>query len=429
MAEAVLRDSVALRTAEAVSPGAPADSISDSLVNTPTSSQPVSHLRYLEGLRGLAAIVVTLQHIFYHTAGGAALSGWQANVAAVLSWLFPGRAAVSVFIVLSGYLLMRPVMRQGTGQIPDGTGSYLRRRGRRILPPYYAALTISIALMAAIPLLRQPISNEWADAVRPGTPLGTKNILAHLLLVHNLSYKWASRIDPPMWTIATEWQIYFLFPLILLPVWRRLGSGGSIVVGLALGLGLFFVTGRGHAAAPWFLGLFAFGNAAAAREARGKFTVRERRIFGWLAAICFAIYAVITFQCAFGMLRCLTVEGLNGLWPYNWEFDLLTGIAAASFLVFAAASKASGQPHRLVKWLSSRWLVRTGVASYTLYLIHDPILAVVKLGLNRVALGPWEQFAAMLFLGGSIVGVATYFFHIVFERPFMNAARVRGAEG
>jgi peptidoglycan/LPS O-acetylase OafA/YrhL len=389
------------------------------------------HLRYLEGLRGLAAIVVTLQHVYFHTLWGMNLTGWQANLATALGWLFPGRAAVAVFIVLSGYLLMRPVVREGTGQIPGGTWSYIRRRARRILPPYYASLVFSIALILLIPLLRGPVSPEWADA-GPAfggnyPALGVGDISAHLLLVHNLSWRTASKIDPPMWTIATEWQIYFLFPLILLPVWRRFGSAGSIAVGLGLGLGFYFLTGKGHAAAPWLLGLFAMGAAAAAARPRNS-DHRSIRLIAWLAGILMAIFAVITFESAFGMLRCLTVEGLPGLWPYLWAFDILVGAATACFLVFAAASKTADRPHSLVRWLSSRWLVHVGVASYSLYLIHDPILAVLKLGLDRLQMGPWTQFTAMLTVGGVIVALATWLFHIVFERPFMTAARVRAAE-
>jgi peptidoglycan/LPS O-acetylase OafA/YrhL len=369
----------------------------------------------------LAAIIVTLQHVYFHTLWGAHLTGWQATLSTALCWLFPGRAAVAVFIVLSGYLLMRPVVREGTGQIPGGTWAYLRRRARRILPPYYAALAFSIALILAVPSLRTPVSPEWADAL---PPFGFKNLAAHLLLLHNLSWYWASKIDPPLWTIATEWQIYFLFPLILLPAWRRFGNAGSVAIGLTLGLGVYLLTGKGHAAAPWFLGLFALGAAAASAHSRPS-TDPSVRLFGWLAAILQTIFAIITLECAFGMLRFLTVDGLPGLWPDYWAFDLLMGLSSACFLLFAAASQ---QSNWLVKMLSSRFFVRVGVASFSLYLIHDPILAALKVPLDRIHFGPWRQFITMILAGGVIVAVATYLFHIVFERPFMTAARVRSAE-
>ncbi|HEY1923547.1 MAG TPA: acyltransferase [Tepidisphaeraceae bacterium] len=421
-----------------ISPGEPFDpigpvsSLNLQSIELQPQPKPSRHLKYLEGLRGLAAIVVTLQHIYFHTLWGTNFTGWQANLVVALGWLFPGRAAVAVFIVLSGYLLMRPVVREGTGKIPGGTWSYIRRRAKRILPPYYASLIISIALILLIPLLRGPVSPEWVDAgpafSGKNPALGATDLTAHLLLVHNLSWHWASKIDPPMWTIATEWQIYFLFPLILLPVWRRFGSAGSIAVGLGLGVGFYLITGKGHAAAPWLLGLFAMGAAAAATRA-ADLPKRQLKSIALLSAILLAIFTVITFESAFGMLRFLTVDGLPGLWPYLWAFDIIVGAATACFLVFAAASKISDKPHTIVRWLSARWLVHVGVASYSLYLIHDPILAIVKLALDRMHLGPWTQFTTMLTLGGIIVAIATWLFHILFERPFMTAARVHAVEG
>ncbi|MGD0462771.1 MAG: acyltransferase [Tepidisphaeraceae bacterium] len=431
-----INDSLAFRanaaepTVRPVEPTGPTSPIGAQSIEFQDRPKPAQNLKYLEGLRGLAAIVVTLQHVYFHTLWGTNLTGWQAKFVIVLGWLFPGRSAVALFIVLSGYLLMRPVVREGAGQIPGGTWAYIRRRAKRILPPYYASLAFSIALILLIPPLRGPLSPEWVDAGpafgNKNPALGAQDLAAHLLLVHNLSWNWASKIDPPMWTIATEWQIYFLFPLILLPVWRRLGSAGCIAVGLGIGLGFYFLTGKGHAAAPWLLGLFAMGAAAAAPPR--DLPHRSAQMIGWLAAILLAISTVITFECAFGMLRFLTVDGIPGLWPYLWAFDIIVGASSACFLVFAAASKASDQPHFLVRWLSSRWLVHVGVASYSLYLIHDPILAVLKLGLDRMQLGPWTQFGAMLTVGGMIVGVATWLFHIIFERPFMTAARVRASE-
>lgn len=400
-------------------------------ISAPPAFSVSWHLKYLEGLRGLAAILVTLQHIYYHTLWGAKLTGWQQNLSTFLGWLFPGRASVAVFIVLSGYLLMRPVVRAGTAQIPGGTLAYIRRRARRILPPYYAALLLTILMIIVIHPLQGAVSPEWIDAGPAfgahDSSLGFNDIAAHLLLVHNLSWKWASKIDPPMWTIATEWQIYFLFPLILLPVWRRLGNVGSIGIGLALGLGLFLLTGKGHAAAPWFLGLFAMGAAVASCQFGNESTPAPRG-FGRLAAILLAIYAVITFECAFGFLRFLSVEGLFGLWPYNWFFDLLIGTAAACFLISASAQIKADRRGKIVRFLSSYWLVHIGLVSYSLYLIHDPILATMKLVLDALHLRPWPQFLAMLTIGSAIVGAATYVFHIIFERPFMRPARVQNAE-
>jgi peptidoglycan/LPS O-acetylase OafA/YrhL len=167
---------------------------------------------------------------------------------------------------------------------------------------------------------------------------------------------------------------------------------------------------------------------AVAATAGKTASASARRAVAALALIAFAIYAVVTFEAAFNMLRFLSVEGIFGLWPYYWLFDVLIGIVAALFLWLAGTSIAAGRPGILVRALSSRLLLRLGVASYSLYLIHDPVLAVVKIPLDRLHFGPWQQFASMLLFGGTAVGLATWIFHLLCERPFMPAARVAAVQ-
>src|SRR4051812_10624228 len=90
---------------------------------------------FLDGLRGLAALYVVLHHASQDVPAPM-LRGWAAAARFLLRH---GHFAVAVFIVLSGYCLMRPVARDASRQIRGGTLAYLRRRAWRILPPYYAA--------------------------------------------------------------------------------------------------------------------------------------------------------------------------------------------------------------------------------------------------------------------------------------------------
>src|SRR5581483_6838354 len=138
-----------------------------------------------------------------------------------------------------------------------GILQYLRRRATRILPPYYAALVISLLLIA----LRQALIPEDPSQ---SNDFRLDVLLTHLFVVHNWSEISIHAIDPPMWSVATEWQIYFLFPLFLLPIWRRFGTLASIAAGFALGFAPhFLLNGYLDASFPWFVGLFALGMAAA----------------------------------------------------------------------------------------------------------------------------------------------------------------------
>src|SRR5437016_5916610 len=122
-------------------------------------------LDFLDGLRGLAALYVVLSHVYSEITwnGGAAhLSHTLLHLLKPLSY---GRYAVDVFIVLSGYCLMLPVARSADGKLRGGAGEYLKRRARRILPPYYAALALTLALAALVPWLRQGTGEYWDQSL------------------------------------------------------------------------------------------------------------------------------------------------------------------------------------------------------------------------------------------------------------------------
>src|SRR3954451_8561058 len=190
------------------------------------------HFKYLDGLRGIAALFVVLYHLWQFVITRPDLGqppGWFK----VLSVLKLGPFAVSVFIVLSGYCLMLPIARLEQPALAGGLAQFIQRRARRILPAYYAALAASIGLMIAAPGLRAPTGSQWDIALPALTPA---SILTHITLTHNLFEKWQWTINPPLWSAALEWQIYFVFALALLAIWRR---GGPIAaLGAAYGLGL-----------------------------------------------------------------------------------------------------------------------------------------------------------------------------------------------
>ena len=132
------------------------------------------HLKYLDGLRAVAAVWVVLAHALAQVDPDfGTLGTWRAGgVIAVFSY---GRFAVDLFIVLSGFCLMLPVVRRD-GVMRYGSLEFLRRRGWRILPPYYLALIFSLALIWLA--VGSKTGTHW-DISLPVTP---KSILTHLLL-------------------------------------------------------------------------------------------------------------------------------------------------------------------------------------------------------------------------------------------------------
>jgi peptidoglycan/LPS O-acetylase OafA/YrhL len=114
-----------------------------------------------------------------------------------------GHYSVAVFIVLSGFCLALPVALSPDRQLRGGFGRYIRRRALRILPPYFAALFLFIALIAVTPLLQTPAGTAWDSKI----PMTKGAVLSHVALIHNVIPGLNYRIDGPMWSVATEWQI------------------------------------------------------------------------------------------------------------------------------------------------------------------------------------------------------------------------------
>ncbi len=396
--------------------------------STPAAPPPRLRLDYLDGLRGLAALYVVLHHAYYGLTAEASL---PPLVARLTYWLYLGRSAVDIFIVLSGYCLMLPIVRSQEGRLQGGALGFLQRRARRILPPFYAAMGVTLLLIALVPALHDLSHPQalWSEALPAFTP-GV--IVSHLLLVHNFDPRWHSKIDYPMWSVATEWQIYFLFPLLLLPLWRRFGSviaaSAAFLIGL-VPLILFF--NRFSGVSPQFLGLFALGMAAADLNFSSKtplFLCRERLSWGWMAVLLVAGLVLVSLW--------------HTPWPLSLAFkDVLVGAATACLLVFCTryltrhhetAVARSPATRRDAPWvlrlLESRPAVALGVYSYSLYLIHAPVLAACQYFLRPLPLPPTLALVLMLGAGVPLALLFSYLFHLAFERPFLSRSLGKALE-
>jgi peptidoglycan/LPS O-acetylase OafA/YrhL len=365
-------------------------------------------LAFLDGLRGLAALYVVLFHAMVEAhASGRSIS---APAVAAFAALRHGHYAVDVFIVLSGYCLMRPVARDPNGRLAGGFARYLGRRARRIIPPYYAALGLCWALAATVPALGRRGGGPWDLALPTG---GAGVVASHLLLVQNWGPGWIYRIDPPAWTVATEWQIYLLFPALIA---LRGRAGSAATVAIAFGFG-WVIAGLGPAVAnpamvrlcPWLLGLFALGMAAAT-DGDGQGPVR--RPLGWIVA------AVV----ALGVPLWLDAPNRDVMLA-----DPIVGALAALLIARLARRSARGESTPLLRVLSSPAVARLGSISYSLYLIHFPLLALAGSLLRSRGVAPGAQLAAMLGLAAPGCVAAAWLFAAAFERPSLARRTVRAA--
>jgi peptidoglycan/LPS O-acetylase OafA/YrhL len=328
----------------------------------------------LDGLRGFASLYVVLFHFTVWVP--ATLPPTLARLQRPFAF---GHVAVSIFIVLSGFSLMLPVASSAAGALRGGTRRYLARRARRILPPYYVALILAVVVTLTLG--------------ESSTPQLALSLLTHATLVHNLFRPFAFDWNMAHWTVAVEWQIYFLFPLLLLPAWRLGGAALTLAVALvisALPLALLPEAYNLSWACPWYVGLFAMGMVAAVSSERGCRESRRRllRIGG--------VALVLLYICSWMLLRDVWT---TNSWM-NFAKDVVAGAAVAILLLELTLNVRTEKRGRFVgRILESRPAVALGQVSYSLYLVHCSILTMCLAILQRVGWSPTMGFAFRVLVG------------------------------
>jgi peptidoglycan/LPS O-acetylase OafA/YrhL len=219
-------------------------------------------LEFIDGLRAVSALLVVAHHAFLFTGHTGDAEAAMPAAGKLFEHL---NEAVPVFIVLSAFVLLPRGMN-----LKGKLGRYIYRRSRRILPPYYAALAVFALLIAVVPALHQQHGTAWDDKI----PVTATSTMAHVFMVHNLSLSTAYTFDGPMWSVATEYQIYFLLPLVLLPLWRRFNRWVMLAATVAFALAIPVAAPALNQAHLWFVALFAFGLVA-------RSLVNERTIPRW----------------------------------------------------------------------------------------------------------------------------------------------------
>lgn len=362
---------------------------------------PRLHLTHVEGLRALAALVVYVNHA-YAQSWNPMQDQFPTGPLSLFTYsLVAGHFAVSVFIAISGFCLALPVIDNG-GMLRGGTKDFFKRRARRILPPYYAALFLSLGLIWTI------IGEETGSLWDVPIVVDWKAIVAHLLLVQDLFR--TGRINYVFWSIAVEWQIYFLFPLLLIAA-RKWGLLRITLVALLVSFAVSFASKgtRLERAFPHYVGLFAMGVVAAyIVRSRAPIFEKLRSLSIWSAVAGTSLVAVAVAVAYFG-----------------WEtthhniapFDLGSGLFACSLLVATSLNETS-LSRRLLDW---RPLVVLGTFSYSFYLVHAPLLQVIwQYLLQPLGIGYEFTFLFLMSGGLGLVLAATYGFFVLFERPFLG---------
>jgi peptidoglycan/LPS O-acetylase OafA/YrhL len=363
-------------------------------------------------MRALAALLVFLNHA-YAQAYDPVKEQHATGIFAPLEYVMVvGHLSVTIFIVISGFCLALPVLA-ASGELPGGALAFMKKRARRILPPYYGAVALCLALIWTI--IGSKTGTVWDFPIQVKEPQFTKvALISHLLLVQDVVA--TSKINYVFWSIAVEWHLYFFFPLI---VWayKKLGPNVTVIAAFVLGYALRLAVDdtRLERACPHYLGLFVLGMFAAdvTYGPRGRNTaIRDRFPWGWLAGAAVVCLAAL-----------IASWGIDLSKERYFLLDLPAAAIALSGLVLSSRSEKETL-HRLFVW---RPLAFVGMISYSLYLIHAPLLQIgYKFVLYPLGASPTVQFVFFMSAGLVFVLGASYLFFRVFERPFITAPNQRG---
>jgi len=382
---------------------------------------------HLDGIRGVAALYVAAFHCYQmQLFVSPNMDPSRALLFKVFKPLCMGHYAVTVFIVLSGFCLMLPVARAGGSYVlKDGWYGYMRRRARRILPPFYVAVVLTLALFPISKYLWERLAVERGAEVQSALGGAESAVLwpkalFHLLLCNNgvpISNETLVKFsnNTPLWSVATEWQIYFLFPAILLPILARFGAWASVSACVGIGM-LFSVAfdGRYRIACPWMFGVFAIGALGALISCGADPIFRSLR-----ARVSWGLV---------GSISCLTFVAIGvaklGMYRENPVItDTLLGLAIMSCLIGMSCVSAD-EGSRVGKWcvnvLSSRSLAIFGGLSYSLYLIHYPLIVLFQAWFLRICSSLIAVDILMLFPAMVVIVGIAYVFSIAFERPLLR---------
>lgn len=308
-------------------------------------------MRYssLDGLRGLAAAVVVIHHCFLVSPDlSLAVAGFDTATLEPWVWwgtftplhlLWAGTEAVYVFFILSGFVLMLPFV----GDKQPTWRAYYAKRFVRIYIPVWASLVIALLLSWIVPRTGSPELSAWL-LIHDESP----NVLFDGVLVGG-----AGSLNSPLWSLQWEMLFSITLPLYVILALRIRTAWLPCLLTLFSLIAVGTVT---YMPAIVYMSMFGIGVLLAVRrdalERFGRSLSRVR----WI-----------------GLIACSML-----LLSSRWLFPQLStvicmaciGGALLVFAFIACPPAVRAGNHRILQWLGTR--------SFSLYLVHEPI--VVSIG-------------------------------------------------
>ncbi len=335
------------RRAQRPAAGLDSDSVTDGSPGGARS--PVAHVPALDGLRGVAVLLVVGLHV-----GLAVLPG--------------GQVGVLLFFSLSGFLITSLLLEDLRGDRTGALRRFYARRALRLLPAWLAVVATCGLLAWMWPAM------DRAEATLDGLPM----VLLHLgNWVRAFEGSGSLGVLDHTWSLAVEEQFYLVWPLVLLLVLRMTGRLWAVAAVAGAGCGAALATR---------LAVDGTGTDALSRVYNGTDTQADHLMLGCALAVLVVIARerdglprLRTVLTALAVPAAAFLAALTVFFPFEYastSYRLsLSAVALASAVVVGAA--ALSDEGRVAQLLGVSWLRWVGVRSYGLYLWHYPVILVV----------------------------------------------------
>ena len=357
----------------------------------------------VDGLRFVAIFSVFL----FHLAVGLEIKAPPAYGRPADSWLamaaWNGFHGVELFFVISGFILALPFAGHFLrGERPVDLKQYFLRRVTRLEPPYLLCMLILFALHVLV-------RGRSAAELRP-------HLWASLVYLHNLVFASESPINNVAWSLEIEIQFYLLMPFFALlfairgKARRRVAIAGLWL--LSIGLSWFFISPgqRAYLSILRFAHFFLMGILLADLYLT-DWRDRPERAAAWdlLSAVGWPILFLF-----WGAAQ----PAAPGQAPPSETLWAALVFPALAFLLYCAAFRGplTGRA------LRNPWITTIGGMCYTIYLLHNPALAMILARTRGVATSGWYalDLLVQLALTAPLVLLPSCLYFALVERPCMR---------